>query len=177
MVNYERERFIFTCMYWTLNEFMRGMNVHNTKLCCWGLSPLKNLFTWWTQQKTQQMYTFANVLQGPRMAWKWSTPCWLMAVHIVTFPPRWPGTFTIARWPIMFLPLLLLLVKLNPASSIKIISWGTGRLSISAKHMKRSRVKYYPETQFKRAQMADHHMYLVLQYKLLYWYTVTVHNT
>uniref|UniRef100_A0A673G1T1 NACHT LRR and PYD domain-containing protein n=1 Tax=Sinocyclocheilus rhinocerous TaxID=307959 RepID=A0A673G1T1_9TELE len=50
------------------------------------------------------------VLEGPRMAWWWSTPRWLMAAHIVTFPHRWPGTFTIARWPIMFLPLLLLLV-------------------------------------------------------------------
>lgn len=41
-------------------------------------------------------------------------------------------------------------------------------LRFSAKHMKHSRVNDYPETQFKRAQMADHHMYFVLQYKLPY---------
>lgn len=47
----------------------------------------------------------------------------------------------------------------------------------STKHMRHSRVNDYPETQFKRAQMTDHHVYFVLQNKLLYCSTVTGHNT
>lgn len=77
-----------------------------------------------------------------KMAWRWSTPRWLRAAHRVTFPRRWPGTFTTAWWPIMFLPLLLLLLRLKPASC----SWGTGRPSVSKILSKTHNTKSLPWT-------------------------------
>ena len=53
---------------------------------------------------------------GPSLAWRRRTWCWLMAVHLVMFPPCGPGMFTMARWPITVCPLLS--ARLKPASSI-----------------------------------------------------------
>ena len=41
------------------------------------------------------------------------------AAHKVIFPPCWPGTLTMAFWPMVFLPRRLLLDRLKPTSSMK----------------------------------------------------------
>lgn len=51
-------------------------------------------------------------------------PRLLMAAHSVTLSQCWPGTSTMGHLSIMFWSLLLLIVKLNPASSTKIYLWG-----------------------------------------------------
>lgn len=40
------------------------------------------------------------VLYGSRFVWWWRTPQFPTAAQRVTFPPRWPGTSTMARLPI-----------------------------------------------------------------------------
>lgn len=50
---------------------------------------------------------------------------YLMAAHNIILQPLWPGTMADRR----FLPLLLFLVRLNPASSMKIHSFGLSRAS------------------------------------------------
>ena len=77
---------------------------------------------------------------GPSVAWRWRTPpvadgC----TERVIFPQRWPGTSTMARWPMMFLPRVLRFVKSNPASSIKMYSCGMGLASNSNILWKRKR--------------------------------------
>jgi hypothetical protein len=48
-----------------------------------------------------------------------TTPSSDLETHMVRFAPCCPGTWMVARWPMKFQPLLLVLVRLKPASSKK----------------------------------------------------------
>ncbi len=64
-----------------------------------------------------------SVLYGPIVGMWQRTPSLEMAAHMVILAPLWPGTVTVALCPMMFLPRLLTLQRLKPASSTKINLW------------------------------------------------------
>lgn len=118
---------------WSANQFWTGAArwkltlSHTTtyRFLWWSAS-----FMLWSLSRNVRIWA---VLYGPRLTWRWRTPCILeMAAHIVMFPPRWPGTSIMALWPMTFLPLLLVFARLNPASSIKMNSCGIAWASISS---------------------------------------------
>jgi len=58
-------------------------------------------------------------------------PAQPIAAHKVMFPSRWPGTSTMARWPMTFLPRRLLFTRLNPTSSMNMYSYSSLAVSCS----------------------------------------------
>ena len=125
-----------------LNTVKSGWSVNQlrTKAVLWKLT-LSHMMTYlvcsglWTlvsmSCKLSRNVIICAVLYGPRVAWWWTTPFWLIAAHIVMLPPRCPGSLIMARCPIMFLPRLLVLVRLKPASSTKSCSWPMASASSS----------------------------------------------
>lgn len=82
-------------------------------------------------------------LLGPKLARQWRPPYCVIAAHIVMLPPCCPWTFKIALLPMMFFPLLLTFVRLNPASSTKINSCRIASASI-CKTKRHCVVQYRP---------------------------------
>jgi hypothetical protein len=68
---------------------------------------------------------------GPRIAWWWRTPFWIIAAHIVMLPPRCPGTLMKAWCSMIFLPRPLVFARLKHVSSTYISSWCTASASSS----------------------------------------------
>ncbi len=71
-----------------------------------GWDPCRECLKRWTRR---------SVLYGPKMGIRVSTPFSEIAAHMVMFPPHWPGTSTVALWPMIFRPCLL---RFMPASSM-----------------------------------------------------------
>lgn len=83
------------------------------------------------------------LLYGPSFAWWCRSPRRLMAAHNVIFPPRCPGTCTIALWPITLRPRRLVLLRSNPASSMKMNSWGCAAPSMAKILCNKKTTTYY----------------------------------
>ncbi len=146
---------------WSANQFWTGAArwkltlSHTTtyRFLWWSASFIRSggMRMLWSLSRNVRIWP---VLYGPRLAWRWRTPCILeMAAHIVMFPPRWPGTSIMALWPMTFLPLLLVFARLNPASSIKMNSCGIAWASISSTPWKqRTKISQYGVIQYTGKQ-------------------------
>ncbi len=94
----------------------------------------------WDPCRAFKKVTRRSVLYGPIMGICFSTPFSEIAAPMVMFPPRWPGTSTVALWPMIFRPCLLRFVRLKPASSMQMKLCG-GSLASS------SIIRYIQKTQ------------------------------
>ncbi len=98
-----------SCLYLILLNKLQSVRTHLDQMLSFsGIKP-----EWRRSKKIRSFW----VLYGPRLGMWVATPFSEMAAHIVMSPPRWLGTSTVARWPIILRPRLRPLARLKPASS------------------------------------------------------------